>query len=184
VNATAAAPDFRVSRDRSAAYQLFSRAFTYTGAQAAPFEVSATEFLEAFDPSASELGCSLREGSYNEMDQSALFEELMRFYGFFGLGRGESAEMPDHLSVELEFMHFLTHLERDAGASAEVLLSLRRAQHDFLVRHVQRLVHGIRAALRTENSKCLELVALLAEFVDDEIRIAREHLNQEFSHPA
>lgn len=173
MNARVEVDDSGVVPDRSAAYRVFSRAFTHSGAQAAPFDIDGAEFVEAFDPSASEIGCSLREAAYADMDQSALFEELMRFYSFFGLGRGESAEMPDHLSVELEFMHFLTHLEREAAASPGDLLSLRRAQHDFLVRHVQRLVQGIRAALRSESPKCADLVELLSDFVADEIRLAQ-----------
>jgi nitrate reductase assembly molybdenum cofactor insertion protein NarJ len=31
---------------------------------------------------------------------------LVRFYGHFGLAREERAELPDHVTVELEFMHF------------------------------------------------------------------------------
>jgi len=127
---------------RSAIYAALSRAFTYEGAGGGALAIAGSDFNEAFDPSVSEEACSLREGSYAGGDQSALFEELMRFYGFFGLGRGERAEMPDHLSVELEFMHFLTHQESRSEGNGEALASLARAQHDFLSRHLLRLVKG------------------------------------------
>ena len=155
---------------RSAMYAALSRAFTYEGAGSGPVAIAGSDFNEAFDPSVSEHACSLREGSYAGGDQSALFEELMRFYGFFGLGRGERAEMPDHLSVELEFMHFLTHQQERSAGQAEALESLLRAQHDFLSRHLLRLVQGVRAAFKGGSTACLDLVELTEAFVSKDLQ--------------
>jgi len=94
-----------------------------------------------------------------------VFEELMRFYSFFGLQRGEGAEMPDHLSVELEFMHYLTHLESQATLEPEGLDSLHRAQRDFLQRHVQRALRGMTGAFKSEHPACLQLLQDAHSFV-------------------
>lgn len=150
---------------RAGLYGALAHSFTYQGAIEGPLAINGYAFNEAFDPSVSERACSLREGSYAGGDQSALFEELMRFYGFFGLGREEGAEMPDHLSVELEFMHFLAFQEGRCGGDAQALASLSRAQRDFLARHLRRLVAGIRAGLQSDNPACNELVRIADELV-------------------
>jgi DMSO reductase family type II enzyme chaperone len=62
-------------------------------------------------------------------------EEVVRFYEFFGYAPGERfAWQPDHLSIELEFLHVLCAQEAnavdDAGARP-----FQRAQADFAARH-------------------------------------------------
>lgn len=154
---------------RSGLYGALARAFTYEGAARSALEIPGAVFNEAFDPSVCKTACSLREGSYADVDQSALFEELMRFYAFFGLGREERAEMPDHLSVELEFMHFLAHLESRSADEPQALGSLARAQRDFLQRHLRRAVYGVKGALKSDDPRCVELVDTAVGFIDSEI---------------
>ena len=72
-------------------------------------------------------------------------EDLVRFYDFFGYELGEKfAWAPDHLSVELEFMHFLCFRESEGG---ERVQSYQLAQADFAERHllnwVPALVDGV-----------------------------------------
>ena len=155
--------------ERSAMYQVLAAAFTYEHASFSPFSVSGFSYTDAFDPSVSRQACSLRERAYTEEDQSALFEELMRFYSFFGLKRADHAEMPDHLSVELEFMHYLTYLEHQAAGQPAELVSIRRAQQDFLSRHVLRLVQGISDTLLSEDPGCLDLVEATLNFIRTEL---------------
>jgi DMSO reductase family type II enzyme chaperone len=130
----------------SALFAAFSAAFRYPGDGRG--WLSGPEFLAAFDPGASEGAVSLNEGAYANIDISSVFEELVRFYEHFGLRRHEKAELPDHLSVELEFMHFLCELEVAASsngdANREALRSLHAAQRDFLDRHLLRLLRGVR----------------------------------------
>jgi len=78
--------------------------------------------------------------------EQQLWEELLRFYRFFGLdfSGGGARERPDHLLMELEFMHYLTFLEAGAPDSAD---DLRRGQTDFLERHLARWLPGLRVAL-------------------------------------
>jgi DMSO reductase family type II enzyme chaperone len=65
-------------------------------------------------------------------------EDIVRFYGFFKYKLAEGhAWAPDHVSVELEFMHFLCYREATAG-SAETgdAQSYQLAQLDFSKRHL------------------------------------------------
>lgn len=63
-------------------------------------------------------------------------EEVIRFYDYFGYVLGEPfAWQPDHLSMQLEFMHYLCFREAEAGAGAEAL-SFQLAQLDFTERHL------------------------------------------------
>lgn len=77
---------------------------------------------------------SLREANYIREGEKVLFEDLFRFYDHFGLDTSSGAlrEWPDHIAVELEFMHYLTWLEAEAGTNAA---PLQLAQKDFLERH-------------------------------------------------
>lgn len=155
--------------ERSAVYRSLAQACTYHGAGNSPFAIDGADFTAAFDPSVSEAAASLREGTYVEDDQSALFEELVRFYEFFGLGRGEGVEMPDHLSVELEFMQYLTHLEASASDRPDELASIRRAQRDFLTRHLRRLLQGLNQNFKREHPACVALIDTCSAFIEDEL---------------
>lgn len=106
--------------------------------------LDAAEYLRAFDPAVSPTAVSLRESSYVDGEGSSVLEELVRFYEFFGLRRRQDALLPDHLSVELEFMHFLSTLESTDEPGRDTA-SLRRAQRDFLDRHLSRLIEAIAA---------------------------------------
>jgi len=61
-------------------------------------------------------------------------EDLVRFYSYFNYKLEEKfAWAPDHLSVELEFMHFLCYREASAESGAA---SYQLAQVDFAERHL------------------------------------------------
>ena len=63
-------------------------------------------------------------------------EEVVRFYEYFGYVLDEKfAWQPDHLSVELEFMHYLCFREAEAGNEPDAL-SFQLAQADFSGRHL------------------------------------------------
>ncbi len=72
-------------------------------------------------------------------DRQKVMEEALRFYRFFGLTiSSEQRDLPDHVTAELEFMHFLSFKEVEALREGGDTGSLRRAQRDFLVRHPAR----------------------------------------------
>ena len=153
------------ARTRSLIYREFARAFSYAGAGSSPYAIEGADYNAAFDPSVNKSACSLREGAHIDSEQSALFEELARFYGFFGLARNDTAEMPDHLSVELEFLHYLTHIEAEAMNHGFDTASVCRAQHDFISRHVQRILDALRAKLDARHESCSELVEDCSDFI-------------------
>ncbi|MDD3652175.1 molecular chaperone TorD family protein, partial [Immundisolibacter sp.] len=100
--------------------------------------------------------------------EQQLWEELLRFYRYFGLdfSTGGARERPDHLLTEVEFMHYLTFLE--AGAPQANADAVRRAQADFLDRHLARWLPGLGAALTELGEQAAPygvLVDALARFV-------------------
>lgn len=119
------------------------------GYAAAPREpagvTGSAQDIEIFYASAFEAGLpkvSLREANYTRDGEKILFEDLFRFYDHFGLDTSSGAlrEWPDHIAVELEFMHYLTWLETDVEDGK---VALRRAQKDFLTRHLSHWVGAL-----------------------------------------
>ncbi len=64
-----------------------------------------------------------------------LMEDIVRFYEHFGL-RAAPEDQPDHLCAELDFMHYMSFKEAAALAHGDDAADLRRAQRDFLDRHL------------------------------------------------
>ena len=104
------------------------------------------------------------------MEASALFEELVRYYEHFGLRRKEDAELPDHISVELEFMHFLCELEHHALLNGQEIVSVKNAQRDFIDRHVKRLLQGLLQGRAGKEGDATELVKSCVDFVESHRR--------------
>ncbi len=99
------------------------------------YEAFQSEYIRLFEvgPRGHAL-CPLYSGHYAS-DRLHTMEELVRFYNYFGL-RITPGLMPDHVTVELEFMHYLAHLEAQARQSGDDRESYLRAQRDFLERHL------------------------------------------------
>ena len=133
------------------AYLGFARAFDYPRAEfwqeaegvdglvpVRSQEEREAEYLAAFElgrevPSVSPYEGFCRPGEGRE----GILEDILRFYEYFDVRlRKENRDYPDHLVSELEFMAFLA--SREAGALAEGAdpESFRRAQRDFLERHL------------------------------------------------
>lgn len=106
--------------------------------------------------------CVLRESAHSDgatgdaaappaVGRVALFEDLLRFYHHFGLRMTDVAsdrELPDHLSCQLEMLSFLCLRESLAGAGHESAEWYRRAQLDFLQRHLCSWVPRLAESLR------------------------------------
>lgn len=161
---------------RSELYRRLADAFRYPDPARTPSlalpersENVGAAYVAAFDPAASREACSLHESAYGSLEAPSLFEELVRFYAFFGLVRDEGAELPDHVTVELEFMHFLTYLEAKGLQRDDDVGALRRAQHDFLSRHLSRLASGIAESLRSADPHWVALTKLMRQTVDADL---------------
>ncbi len=128
-----------------------------------------TEYIRLFEVgSRGASSCPLHAGHYTG-DRLRAMEELVRFYNFFGL-RLSPGLMPDHITVELEFMHFLAFKEAEARKTGGDVDSHVRAQRDFLQRHLASWWPVLVAAVKQQRPLPFyrALVALLARFLDAE----------------
>lgn len=95
----------------------------------------------------------LRASLHPPRSQAAL-EEVVRFHEYFGYVVGpRHAWQPDHLSVLLEFMHWLCVREAASTEAGDVAGSagLRRAQADFAERHLLSWLPALVAAAGTPS---------------------------------
>ncbi len=94
------------------------------------------EFIRLFEAGPGSPPCPLLEGAYRESRRS-IMRELILFYNHFGLSYAEGAqdERPDHICLEMEFLHYLTFKELHVVQKDSSCLSYLRAQKDFLERH-------------------------------------------------
>lgn len=103
-------------------------------------------------------------------------EEVVRFYDYFGyVLDGKFAWQPDHLSVQLEFMHYLCYRESQAANDGDAL-SFQLAQADFCTRHLAGWVPRLAANVEEVASGTLyaRVIAAVREFVvaDQEWQVA------------
>jgi DMSO reductase family type II enzyme chaperone len=95
-------------------------------------------------------------------------EDIVRFYEFFGYGLEENfAWSPDHLSIELEFMHFLCFQEVEMSNKEGDALSFQLAQSDFSERHLVNWVSGLAARIIQQQPDSIygRLIAVMSEFL-------------------
>ena len=110
-------------------------------------------------------------------------EELVRFYNHFGLTLSQQQrELPDHVTVELEFMHFLTFKETLALHHRQDCSPYLRAQRDFVARHLGKWLPLLARRLQAQSPLPFfaGLVALAGEFLQrerDYLVVALEGLN-------
>jgi DMSO reductase family type II enzyme chaperone len=98
--------------------------------------------------------CTLYEGEYRGGARMQVMEELVRFYEHFGLSlSSERRELPDHLTVELEFLHYLTFKEAAALERGQDAGAYRRAEIDFLARHPARCLSVVRAKVAEQHAE-------------------------------
>ena len=126
-----------------------------------------SEYVRLFDVGVPRPPCPLYGGLYLG-SRRAVMEEVTRFYNHFGLSLGgESRELPDHITTELEFMHFLTFREVTALQREQDRGPYLRAQRDFLRRHLARWVPQVRVLAEKQRATpfFLGLVGLTEAFL-------------------
>ena len=98
-------------------------------------ETLAVEYTRLFDVGAGGPPAPLYGGLYSGARMKTM-EEAVRFYNYFGLRLSEGPrELPDHLTTELEFLHYLTFCEAETLEQGGDPGPFRRAERDFLARH-------------------------------------------------
>ncbi len=112
-----------------------------------PFSEFEIKFVKTFDTGSPLPPCPSYEGFYIE-PRTAVMLEISEFYRHFGLAMSQregKREFPDHISAELEFLHYLTFQEtQDPENIGGYLL----AERDFLERHLLNWVPGFCNRLR------------------------------------
>lgn len=115
--------------------------------------------------------CPLHEGHYTR-DRGHTLQHLIRFYNYFSFHLAE-AVMPDHLTVELEFM---SHL---AAGGVSDRKSLLRAQRDFLKSHLSWLSSLAERVARSDPPRFYgSLVKLADRFVAADQQFIRATLGE------
>lgn len=114
---------------------------------AAGLEALAVEYTRLFDAGRHGTHCSLN-GGLQVGSQMTVMEEAVRFYNHFGLSLAEDRkELPDHLTTQLEFLHFLSTAEQMRVERGEPGTAWELAQRDFIARHPGRWVPVMREKL-------------------------------------
>ncbi len=134
------------------------------------YEEFNSEFMRLFEVGSPNPPCPLYESWYLG-GQKGIFKELVSYYNFFDLSVSEARELPDHLRIELDFMHFLTFKEVEKVHGGMEAGPFTRASRDFIKRHLDRWVPRLRQKMT--DSEALEfyqgLAGLLETFIGCEV---------------
>jgi DMSO reductase family type II enzyme chaperone len=130
----------------------------------------AIEYTRLFDVGTSGPPCPLHGGLWSK-ERMKNMEEVLRFYNHFDLTLDQGQhELPDHLTAELEFLHFLAFREAEALQAGVDAGAYRRAQRDFIERHPGRWVPKLRRKLEASEPPRFfaELFSTLEQILADE----------------
>ncbi len=134
-----------------------------------------SEFMRLFEVGSPSPPCPLNESGYLS-GQMARFKELVSFYNFFDLSVSRAKELPDHLRIELDFMHFLTFKEVERVHSEMEAGSFARAGRDFIERHLGRWAPLL--CQKVTDSEGLEFFQGLTGLLETFIGCESKFLNQ------
>ena len=132
-------------------------------------------YINILDGHDNKLACRPYESAWHGTDRSMQQWEVKKFYLMFGLGLNrDSNEMPDHITNELEFMHYLSRLAVEAGQGRMGKNVNRQqyvhAQRDFLQRHLSKWVPGFCNSLKEkiDSSFFYQLAEITERFIKDD----------------
>jgi DMSO reductase family type II enzyme chaperone len=132
------------------------------GGVAASYGDFESEYIRLFDVGVAGPPCPLYGGVYIG-DRMKNMEDATRFYNFFHLRLSpQMHELPDHITTELEFLHYLTFRETELRQQGQDPGSLLRAERDFLARHLCKWVPRMQA--RLAKQECLPFFPALVRF--------------------
>ena len=111
-----------------------------------------SEYIRLFDVGAAGPPCPLYGGVYVG-DRMKVMEDATRFYNFFHLHLSpQLRELPDHVTTQLEFLHYLTFREAESQQHGLDASSLLRAERDFLARHLCKWMPRLAARLAKQST--------------------------------
>ena len=147
-----------------------------------PQEEFESEYIGTFDiafgPSHP---CPLHESDYrDDVSSTEITEELLRFYEHFQVKLSDKErDYPDHLVVELEFVAYLAKKEADAGKRGNDPAPYRRAQVDFLERHLDKWVPKLDEKIQKSIKQSFYQGAssFLREFLSNHLSYLRKNVS-------
>ena len=111
-----------------------------------------SEYIRLFDVGAAGPPCPLYGGVYVG-DRMKVMEDATRFYNFFHLHLSpQLRELPDHVTTQLEFLHYLTFREAESRQHGLDPSSLLRAERDFLARHLCKWMPRLQGRLAKQDT--------------------------------
>jgi DMSO reductase family type II enzyme chaperone len=147
------------------------------------FDTFNSEFMGLFEVGNPQPSCPLYESLYVGAGQLNTFREMVSFYNFFDLSVSKARERPDHLRIQLEFMHFLTFKEIQRAHGGRENGSYLKASRDFLDRHLNKWLPLLRQGV--EEADGLEfyqgLTLLLEAFTREESKFLAQTLAPGFA---
>ncbi|MHC1742074.1 MAG: molecular chaperone TorD family protein [Syntrophobacteraceae bacterium] len=154
------------------------------------FQDLEVSYTQTFEVGAPKPPCPPYEGLYRSgVERTRLMVEVSEFYKHFGLSMSREEgkrELPDHLSAELEFLHFLTFKEAQAveEETPDLLKGYVLAQRDFLERHMVSWLPSFCDKLQHSRQKPLyrDLARITLRFVWADLEWTQSRL-QELEQP-
>ncbi len=152
--------------------RAFDRAadFPHCECDLATFEAQHVELFEV--GARGKPAVSLCSGDHEELldgkGRPDFLLEFIRWYSHFGLRLRqdpELRELPDHLTCQLEFLAWLSHLEAGVAPGSELARGYRHAQLDFCARSLGPFTSRLRQriAREVEDRGCDRLFAALGD---------------------
>jgi DMSO reductase family type II enzyme chaperone len=142
------------------------------------------DFIRLFDAGPGNPPCPLVEGLYKE-DRKTVFKELILFYNNFGLSYAEGSmeDRPDHITYEMEFLHYLAFLTLTAEQRGADAMGYLRAQRDFLERHPVQWMNQMAARIEDIRNNLREDANRdVVKFYHDLIHLAHRFVVADFEY--
>jgi DMSO reductase family type II enzyme chaperone len=133
------------------------------------------EYIRLFDVGVARPPCPLYGGEWGTSRKGSM-EDALRFYRFFGLKMNDvKRELPDHVTVELEFMQVMAYTEGTARGRGMDAAPFLRAERDFLERHLVRWWPMLRRKIASQQASSFydALTSLTDAFLRADLAYAR-----------
>ncbi len=150
------------------------------------FQDFKVQYSKTFDVGDPQPPCPPYEGVYREgVERTGILIEVSEFYKIFGLkmtSEEGKRDLADNLSVELEFLHFLTFKENQARVEGnqDLLKGYVLAQKDFLERHMVNWIPKFSDKMQKSSAVPLyvELAKITSTFALAEFDLVRSMLEE------
>jgi len=148
-----------------------------------PYQEFENQYVACFEVGSPEPPCPPYEGIYRGGERTQFMLRVSSFYKHFGLAmnheEGGVREVPDHISAELEFMHFLTFKQTQASeeGTEDLLQGYLLAQKDFLQQQMSQWLPAF--AEKLETACPIPFYVALGRLVSDVVAAELEQIKSD-----